>query len=161
MKGTYTVLLSCKGRTIVRVGKLGRLRLQKGHYLYTGSALGAGAVSLEGRIERHKRRTKTLRWHIDYLTSNRSCKFAGAVYLECDQRLECRINRHICRTLQASPIFPRFGSSDCTCPSHLVRPERALTREELLSELESLYAGFNAVSSRDTTRCLELLPISS
>ena len=144
MKGTYTLLLSCSGCTVVRIGKLGRFRVRDGYYLYTGSALGIGALSLEGRIARHKRRSKRLRWHVDYLTSNKHCKFTGTVYVASGRRLECRINRLIFHWLHALPAIWKFGSSDCECPSHLLRPPVSLRSEELLGKLETLYAKFGS-----------------
>ena len=144
MKGTYTVILSCNRPTIVRIGRLGSIRLQAGYYVYTGSGLGAGAVSLEGRIARHKRRSKTLRWHIDYLTSNKYCKFTGAVYVVSSRRLECRINRLILRSFQALPTLRKFGSSDCNCSTHLLSTGESVKGEELLKELELLYSNFGS-----------------
>ena len=149
MKGTYTVILSWGGRPVVRIGKLGRFRLLEGCYLYTGSALGVGALSLQGRIARHKRRSKTLRWHVDYLTSNKNCRFAGAFYVVSNRRLECKINRLISLRLHAVPTVPKFGSSDCNCPSHLLSPQESLEGGELLEQLESLYAKFGSPSSFD------------
>jgi sugar fermentation stimulation protein A len=148
VKGTYTVLLSCKRRTVVRIGKLGIFRLEPGHYLYTGSALGVGAVSLEGRIQRHNRRSKKLRWHIDYLTSNKNCKFVGVVYLVSSRSLECRVNGLIQCSLHAITAFPRFGSSDCSCSSHLLKPCASLSDKEILGKLELVYGRFNP-SSQD------------
>ena len=144
MKGTYTVLLNCSRRMTARIGRLGRFKLQEGYYSYTGSGLGVGAVSLEGRIERHRRRSKTLRWHIDYLTSNENWNFVGAIYVVSKRRLECRINRLICCSLHALPIIPNFGSSDCNCMTHLLRFDGALKREELLKELDLLYVRFGS-----------------
>jgi Uri superfamily endonuclease len=141
------VLLNCDRRTTVIIGRLGRFRLREGYYFYTGSGLGVGAVSLEGRIARHKRRSKTLRWHVDYLTSNKNWKFRGAVYLVSNRRLECRINRLICRSFHALPTIQRFGSSDCSCLTHLLRPGGALKGEELLKELELVYAKFGSPAS--------------
>lgn len=143
MKGTYTVLLSCKNRVIVRVGRLGRFKVEPGHYLYTGSALGVGAVSLEGRIKRHSRRTKTMRWHIDYLSSNKNCVFAGAVYLISARRLECKINEIILRDLNARPVFDKFGVSDCHCSSHLLKTEDSESSRSVLRRLESVYAQYS------------------
>jgi Uri superfamily endonuclease len=146
VKGTYTVLLSCGRRTVVGIGKLGVFNLEPGQYLYTGSALGVGAVSLEGRIQRHNRRSKKLRWHIDYLTSNKSCKFSGAVYLVSSRCLECRINALIQRSLQATTAIPKFGSSDCSCPGHLLRLGTSSSEKEILGKLELIYARFNSCS---------------
>jgi Uri superfamily endonuclease len=144
MRGTYTVLLNCGRLTTIRIGRLGCFKLQEGCYFYTGSGLGVGAVSLEGRIERHKRRSKTLRWHVDYLTSNENWNFTGAVYVVSKRRLECRINRLICCSLHALPVIPKFGSSDCNCLTHLFRFDGALKGEKLLKELESLYVRFGS-----------------
>jgi Uri superfamily endonuclease len=142
VKGTYTIVLGFRRRVCVRVGKLGRFNLPGSRYLYTGSALGKGAVSLEGRISRHKRRSKKLRWHIDYLTSNKSCRFIGVAYVASSKQLECKINRLITSSIHAVPVIPNFGSSDCDCVSHLLRPPSSLRVEDLLAELEVLYAKF-------------------
>ena len=138
------MLMNLSRPTIVRVGKLGRFKLKAGHFFYTGSGLGVGAVSLEGRIARHRRRSKTLRWHIDYLTSTKGCRFAGAVYVVSRRRLECRINHLISRSFHALPTIRKFGSSDCLCLTHLLRADGALNGVELLRELKLLYSKFGS-----------------
>ena len=162
MKGTYTILLGFGGAVSVRVGKLGRFRLSDGHYLYTGSALGKGAVSLEGRISRHARRSKTLRWHIDYLTSSKYCKVGRVAYVISSRPLECKMNQLIIRSIPAVPAISNFGSSDCDCFSHLLRPPSSLSLEQVLVELRGLYAKFGTPFVRrvGVIRYPELLPIS-
>jgi Uri superfamily endonuclease len=142
MKGTYTILVRCKGASFSTFGKLGRARLRKGHYLYTGSALGSGAVSLEGRLERHMRRQKRLRWHVDYLTSRRDCNVTGAVYVVSNSRLECRVNSSISKELDVRPVLLKIGASDCKCNGHLLGPARRLDGRYLIRLLESVYAPF-------------------
>ena len=148
MKGTYTVVLDFRRSISIRIGKLGRFRLSDGLHLYTGSALGKGAVSLEGRISRHNRRSKTLRWHIDYLSSSKYCKVGGVVYVVSDRRLECKMNRLIIRSIHAAPAIQNFGSSDCDCVSHLLRSPSSLSLEDVLSELRVLYTRFGRTSIR-------------
>ena len=122
-------------------GKLGRARLRKGYYLYTGSALGRGAVSLERRIERHMKRQKRLRWHVDYLTSRPECNVTGAVYVVSDVRLECKVNSLLSNELKVSPVLLKIGASDCKCNGHLLGPAR-LNQCDLMRRLESVYAQF-------------------
>ena len=120
LRGTYTLLLACKRPFEVRIGKLGLTKIKRGTYLYTGSALGSGAVSLERRIARHRRRNKRVRWHVDYLTVRPEVAVANVICIESDKRLECQINRRIVSNLKAKPIIRRAGASDCNCIGHLL-----------------------------------------
>ena len=63
--GTYALILSSAREDVIRVGRLGDLRLQNGFYVYVGSALGQGGV--RGRLAHHMRPTERPHWHIDYL----------------------------------------------------------------------------------------------
>jgi len=146
MRGTYTIMVLCRKPICVRFGSLGRVRLRRGRYLYTGSALGRGAVSLEGRLRRHQNPSKKLRWHVDYLTSHPKCVFAGAVYVASDRRLECAVNRRIIRELKATPIIPKIGASDCRCEGHLLRPGVQISAADLFTRLRSVYAKFGLPS---------------
>ncbi len=163
MKGTYTIVLACKRSMRIRFGKLGYARPEKGHYLYTGSALGDGAVSLEGRLKRHARLSKSIRWHVDYLTSDSGCKVQAAIYLKSRRRLECSVNRWIFEKLSAFPVLPRLGASDCKCITHLLRADPSLSRPEILDWLNRIYSKFGEpfIISFDTkSRSADLPPIS-
>jgi hypothetical protein len=46
--GTYALLFSARANGLVWIGRLGRLRLQSGFYVYIGSPLGSGGV--RGRL---------------------------------------------------------------------------------------------------------------
>jgi Uri superfamily endonuclease len=142
MRGTYTIVLASERPMQVQFGKAGCANLNAGYYLYTGSALGKGALSLEGRIVRHQRASKKRRWHVDYFTSQRECRFKGAVYLISDKRLECRINQAIARRLNTRIVLPRLGASDCKCDAHLVSICQNLTEHRLLIQLEQVYSRF-------------------
>jgi sugar fermentation stimulation protein A len=147
LKGTYTIVVRCKGPGYLTFGKLGRARLRKGYYLYTGSALGRGAVSLEGRLERHMRRQKSLRWHVDYITSRPDCYVTGAVYVVSDVRLECKVNSSLSKELDILPVLLKIGASDCKCNGHLLGPGRRLNECDLMRRLESVYAQFGVPRS--------------
>lgn len=151
MKGTYTIVIRCNHVGFTTFGKLGRAKLLKGHYLYTGSALGRGAVSLEGRLGRHIRRQKRLKWHIDYLTSRADCNVTSAVYVVSDRHLECRVNRSISKGLDISPVLLKIGASDCKCNGHLLGPLVRVNGRYLMSRLESIYSQFGMPRSYAVT----------
>ena len=142
MRGTYTVILKCKEPIRIRFGRLGRANLPTGYYLYTGSALGRGAVSLEGRLARHKRRSKRMKWHIDYLTSNSKCQFKRAICLVSSDRLECKINDSLSTKLKVQPILAHLGATDCGCRTHLVRVSQRSGLANLLAQLWTVYSLF-------------------
>ncbi len=121
-KGIYTLLIHVPTEREVEIGSLGVKRLKDGYYLYTGSALGKGALSLRGRIRRHMGERKRLRWHIDYLLSEGDVKVIGVIAAETDERLECKINQALKAGMKTAIPIPGFGSSDCRagCESHLL-----------------------------------------
>ena len=41
--GTYALILSCASNARIQIGRLGTMQLQRGYYVYLGSALGPGA----------------------------------------------------------------------------------------------------------------------
>ena len=110
LRGTYTLLLACRRPFKLRIGKLGLTNVEKGNYLYTGSALGTGAVSLEQRIARHRQRKKRVKWHVDYLTVRREITVVNAICTENGKRLECQINQQILSKLSGKPIIRRAGA---------------------------------------------------
>lgn len=64
-RGTYLLAVRLDSPRTVGVGALGDIRFDAGVYIYVGSAMGG----LDQRVGRHLSGRKTLRWHIDYLTS--------------------------------------------------------------------------------------------
>jgi Uri superfamily endonuclease len=142
LKGTYTLILICMKPFRAKIGSLGYATLRKGYYLYTGSALGYGSVSLEGRLNRHLRSSKNVTWHVDYLTSDPRCRVRAIVCLRSSKRLECTINQEIVRNLSAKPILTRAGSSDCKCDGHLTRVGSSIGAGEILSKVTSVYQRF-------------------
>jgi Uri superfamily endonuclease len=114
-KGTYALLLHLAREAQLDVGRLGRISFPAGYYLYLGSALGG----LTGRLARHCRSEKRLRWHIDYLLPH--VRLEEIWWEGSEERLECCWAAVAARAQGAVGMTPGFGSSDCRCPSHLVR----------------------------------------
>lgn len=125
-KGTYTLVLYLEHPATITVGKLGKLTFPAGYYIYIGSALGPGG--LEARLARHGRRGKKLRWHIDYLLE--LAQLVEVWSSTATDKLECRWAQ-AAQKLPGSEIpAPGFGSSDCSCPSHLFHLARRPAYEE-------------------------------
>ncbi|MEM2025803.1 MAG: GIY-YIG nuclease family protein, partial [Desulfurococcaceae archaeon] len=114
--GIYTIVILVESDLEFRSASLGAVTIKKGCYAYTGSALGQGPLSLRGRLSRHLRRTKKLKWHIDYLTSNSSVRVEGVVASVAGKAFECMVASHL---NGLASYVEGFGCSDCRCPSHL------------------------------------------
>jgi sugar fermentation stimulation protein A len=110
-RGSYLLMLVLDRDKLVRVGQLGNMPFQKGHYIYVGSAM----ANLTARIERHKRIRKKEHWHIDYLT--RAADSIVSFPIRSSRREECSIAQALSLILAPGPAG--FGSSDCVCETHL------------------------------------------
>ena len=113
--GTYALVLRAAQQKNVQVGRLGKLAMQPGFYVYVGSALGPGG--LKARVGRHLRPAIRSHWHIDYL--RRETEWVAIWYAYDTVRRECAWADAF-SNLRGSdiPLFG-FGSSDCRCPAHL------------------------------------------
>jgi Uri superfamily endonuclease len=123
--GTYALVLQATGGESVQIGRLGKLELRRGFYLYVGSALGPGGV--RARLRHHLKRATRPHWHIDYL---RSATRLMEIWYSHDEAVhEHAWAEAIRRMRSASTPLAGFGSSDCRCPSHLsFHPERPSRR---------------------------------
>ncbi|WP_316860075.1 GIY-YIG nuclease family protein [uncultured Cohaesibacter sp.] len=111
--GIYLVAIELKHAAALK--RPSAMMLKAGLYVYAGSAHGPGG--LKARLSRHLKKEKTLRWHIDQLTTQASSltAFGWLDGTECD----------LVKLLSNNPDFfhpvPGFGSSDCSdCTSHLL-----------------------------------------
>lgn len=131
--GIYTLVLVLPQPSRIAVGSLGVIDFARGYYSYTGSAMGPGGLK---RVDRHiqvlKGTKTTRRWHIDYLLP--STRLVEAFTTRTTLDLECSIAKAIGKRLQA---VPRFGCSDCRCPSHL---HFALERQEMLAAVATAHS---------------------
>ena len=141
--GTYALLLQATRRTVIQVGRLGRLDVRRGFYVYVGSALGPGGVS--ARVSRHLSDHKRRRWHVDYLMDVAQIKEVW--YTHSMKRREHEWAEALARFPGGSVPIRGFGSSDCACPAHLyyfrTRPS----------------AGMFAVESGDREHPREMTPV--
>ena len=114
MNGIYCLVIEIPKNTSTIVGKLGKIKFEKGYYTYVGSAQN----NLEKRIERHFRKEKKKFWHIDYLLENPSVRIKEVLSKKANKEEECKIAREIEKF--GIPI-KNFGCSDCSCKSHLFK----------------------------------------
>ncbi|ADD68808.1 protein of unknown function DUF123 [Denitrovibrio acetiphilus DSM 12809] len=113
-KGVYVLFLECNRNLTVRVGSFGELAVKPGIYAYVGSAFGGGG--LKSRLGRHFKTAKKCRWHIDYIRRHMRAK--AVWYTNEGVDAEHRTAR---RFIEGGAEIPMkgFGSSDCSCISHL------------------------------------------
>jgi sugar fermentation stimulation protein A len=109
--GVYIAIFYMAMNRRIQIGRLGRFYFRQGIYFYTGSA----QRNLSARLERHSRKNKVLRWHIDYLSAKSD--MLGAITIAGSRELECQLAKDL------SEMFERavtgFGASDCRCAGHL------------------------------------------
>lgn len=112
---TYALLLTSKITSLVRIGKLGTLKVDPGFYVYIGSAFGPGG--LRSRIAHHRKVSTRPHWHINYLRSETSLQSA---WYTRDAVKRKHLWAAVMREMPGAIIpLARFGASDCTCPAHL------------------------------------------
>lgn len=112
--GTYALVLYLSCARTIRIGRLGTFRFPRGYYIYIGSALNG----LDARLARHLRQTKKKFWHIDYLLEHARIKQVWTH--QGTERWECLWAHAALALPQAQVVVPRFGASDCQCPTHLI-----------------------------------------
>ncbi|PZA11293.1 GIY-YIG nuclease family protein [Rhodopseudomonas palustris] len=119
--GAYVVAIAITAPLAVRLRNAVAARLRPGRYLYCGSAYGPGG--LQARLARHFRQHKSIRWHIDQLTTVGEVLGAWAIAGGDECELVARLG------FLPVPI-EGFGATDCGhCRSHLLRwPSRVSAR---------------------------------
>lgn len=127
-RGVYLLLLRVEEPVKIPVPRISSPVLEPGWYVYAGSA----KANLEQRIARHLRKRKKLHWHIDHLS--RAAASVLALPIRTFHDLECSLAQDIAR--HADGEVPGFGSSDCSCSSHLFFfHDNPLQRREVLDTL--------------------------
>ncbi|HDI12653.1 MAG: GIY-YIG nuclease family protein [Hadesarchaea archaeon] len=110
ISGTYSLIVHVPYSLAISVGGLGNVKFKSGYYAYIGSAMGG----LEKRIGRHLSKKKKIYWHIDHLLLH--ARAVDVITAPGKIRKECEIAEELAKRL---PYVDGFGSSDCTCRSHL------------------------------------------
>jgi Uri superfamily endonuclease len=109
--GIYIVILYLPKTAGITIGKLGAFNFREGFYFYIGSA----QRNLSARLERHSKKKKPLRWHIDYLSIK--AEILGAITIFGTREHECKLAKTLSRNFELA--VPGFGASDCRCGGHL------------------------------------------
>ena len=109
--GLYIAVFYLSIEQCITIGQRGRHRFRSGTYFYVGSA----QLNLAARIERHARRQKPLRWHIDYLSTR--ARMIGAITVQGGREQECELAAELKQSYELA--MPGFGASDCRCGGHL------------------------------------------
>ena len=115
-KGAYCLNINVKEKILIRVGALGEIEFNPGHYVYVGSALNG----LKARVQRHLKNSRgehnVTHWHIDYLLREKNVVIDNVYVQYSEIKTECKIAEQVSR--HGEP-YKGFGCSDCKCPSHL------------------------------------------
>ena len=113
-RGVYALVFRNRSCSL-SVGSLGKIRFRRGWHIYIGSARGPGGFA---RVSRHRRlassRDRQPSWHVDHLLLSPSFTLRHTVCGATEADLECALAGSL-----RSGAVPSFGSSDCTCGSHL------------------------------------------
>lgn len=120
MKGSYILAVYIERDIQIEVGALGFIIFKKGFYFYIGSAMGDyGSSTLLNRVKRHFlcKNEKKIHWHIDYLLADIHSMIIKTYLIPSKSPLECIIAKELAEICEGS--IKNFGSSDCTCVSHL------------------------------------------
>ena len=115
MKGAYCLLLHLDEETRIDVGALGARTFPPGVYVYVGSAQGG----IEKRLSRHLSEKRSTHWHIDHLLDH--ARVLSAISLNVSRKEdECEVARSLLTCEDSEVVVEGFGSSDCSCRSHLI-----------------------------------------
>jgi sugar fermentation stimulation protein A len=138
--GVYMLVIERDAAVTREIGSLGRREYPAGYYVYVGS----GRRNLSARVQRHLRRRKKLRWHVDHLIQDARRVRALPIYSAHD--LECRLADAVRYVAEGAGghVVRGFGSSDCSCKGHLmhfpVHPLRTETFIQLLLDFRHDHA---------------------
>jgi len=130
-KGTYCIVFRFNSFSFATRGRK-RFSLKEGLYVYVGSAFGTGG--LRGRILRHLKKDKPKHWHFDFITTHPSFE-PLEIWLFEEQKVECKVASLIGET--AEPVNG-FGSTDCSCSSHLFKVKKLQVLKERLKVVFSV-----------------------
>lgn len=114
MRGSYVLLMELNEDADIKIGALGTIHFRKGCYAYVGSAMNG----IEKRVERHMKKEKKKRWHIDYFLEK--AKIVKVFYKESIEKEECKLAGLF---IKNAAYVKNFGASDCRCHSHLFYSE--------------------------------------
>jgi len=139
-KGVYSLILGVESDEGLKIGSLGSQWVEKGYYVYIGSAKGPGGV--RARLCRHIHGCGSKHWHIDYLRD--IAKPIAFTYCCREKVSESWLYEIFAVRLQ--PYIKGFGSSDNPrVYSHLFRCGDSI--EECLGKVEACINGIECFNS--------------
>jgi len=133
-KGTYILIIKCPKNVSFKVGSLGTIMLKNWDvYVYVGSAFNKGGLA--SRVSRHlKYHDKKTFWHIDYvLNANTGCRIVTVIIIP-RRKVEHVIAKYFSTMFK---YVPKFGSTDCKCPSHFFVMEH-IGLEEVMKNINKV-----------------------
>ncbi len=139
--GTYALILSSAVEGAIAIGRLGVLPLQRGFYLYIGSALGPGG--LRARIAHHRRLAPRRHWHLDYL--RQAVGLEEVWFTHSPVQWEHHWATIAGELVGATVPLRGFGASDCHCQSHLYFFSHRPARTDFCRRLQAVYPGHGPV----------------
>ncbi len=131
MKGSYSLIIEAPENE-VEIGALGLKEFDSEYLVYNGSAFGPGGLK---RVFRHFSSDKKIHWHIDYLLQKGELE---AALIFPDRDLECVLSSEFSRPVDG------FGSSDCSCNSHLFEFD---SLEQVFSQVSDLVSEVKVMDS--------------
>lgn len=114
--GTYALVYRCPTPVEKAAGRLGRVFLHPGYWIYVGSAFGPGG--LRARLAHHLSPSPRPHWHLDYV---KRAMTPIDIWTTTDPvKREHDWAATLASLRGASCPIAGFGASDCTCRSHLI-----------------------------------------
>jgi Uri superfamily endonuclease len=131
-KGTYCIIFKLKNKLTITVKSGKTYTLQKGTYVYVGSAWNSGGI--ESRVKRHLKRNKRKHWYLDFITTTNHFEAQKVITIP-NRKVECNVASLLSTKYGG---IEKFGCSDCNCFSHLFK----ITQKEITkvtNALQNLY----------------------
>ncbi|WP_078485724.1 GIY-YIG nuclease family protein [Solemya velesiana gill symbiont] len=139
--GTYVLVLYLDDTRTIEAGSMGPLVLEAGWYTYVGSAFGPGGVA--ARCRHHRKESLRPHWHVDYL---RAVTELREIWFSHDPgRREHQWAGLLSGSRGARQPYAGFGSSDCSCVSHLFRFTRRPSFNGFRRRLRSALPGHGII----------------
>jgi Uri superfamily endonuclease len=115
--GTYALVLNSPGEATVQIGRLGKIRLRRGWYVYVGSAL-AEKTGVLRRVGRHADLMRPKQWNIDF--AKPYLRLLEIWFTHDPARRECTWSAAVGGLPGAEVHLKEFGGRDCRagCPAH-------------------------------------------
>ncbi len=143
--GTYALVFACSAPFQAVVGKLGRVHVSAGHWIYLGSAFGPGG--LRSRLLHHLKPSQRPHWHLDYIKASLQ---VVAVWTTTDAVKREHDWANILAALKcASRPIMGFGAADCSCLAHLIHMSRRPSFSGFVDRIHRTIPGHTPLSSID------------